>query len=393
MRESVTLAEVIADARPGFACGEIDQNGVVQIRMNNVSSDGALVLDSLRRVPRDAGALSRFKVEVGDVLFNATNSPELVGKSALFRGYPEHVVYSNHFIRLRPVVSRLDSGYLSRWLHMLWRRGDFSRMCKQWVNQASVASDRLLALEIPLPPLLEQCRIAAVLDKADELRAKRRAALEQLNGLTQAMFLEMVADPATNPEGWQVVRLDHVAVQVTDGEHITPKRTAHGIKLLSARNVRDGVLDFNDVDFVGEEEYARISKRCKPERGDVLISCSGTVGRVATVETDEPLALVRSAALVKLNRTLASPKYFEHYLRTPYMRFRMLNRANASSQANLFQGQIRELPVLLPDRSLQECFSDRLGKSTTVRETQEKSVVLLDALFASLQHRAFSGAL
>ena len=190
MTPSVSLREVLRDALPGFACGAVDAFGVVQIRMNNIS-DGTLTLESVRRVPSRVANLARFSVEPGDVLFNATNSPELVGKSALFRGHAEPVVYSNHFLRLRPIVERLDANYLARWLHMLWARGDFSHMCRQWVNQATVSSERLLALQIPLPALSEQRRIAAILDKADELRSMRQAALAALDGLAQSVFVEM----------------------------------------------------------------------------------------------------------------------------------------------------------------------------------------------------------
>ena len=161
--------------------------------------------------------------------------------------------------------------------------------------------DLVKGVEVLLPPLAEQRRIAEVLDRAEALRAKRRAALAQLDSLTQSLFLDMFGDPATNPKGWPKQKLGDIAKQITDGEHQTPKRTTHGIKLLSARNVRDGFIDVTDVDYVSQEEHERIKRRCNPEKGDVLISCSGTIGRVATVSTTEPFSLVRSVALIKLN--------------------------------------------------------------------------------------------
>jgi type I restriction enzyme S subunit len=114
-----------------------------------------------------------------------------------------------------------------------------------------------------------------VLDRAEALRAKRRAALAQLDTLTQAIFLDLFGDPATNPRRWPSSTIADVAEQVTDGEHLTPKRTTQGIKLLSARNIRDGYIDFVHVDYIGSDEYERIRRRCDPSRGDVLISCSG----------------------------------------------------------------------------------------------------------------------
>jgi type I restriction enzyme S subunit len=241
------------------------------------------------------------------------------------------------------------------------------------------------------PPLPEQRRIAAILDKADALRTKRRAALAQLDHLAQSMFVEMFGDPQSNPLGWPMARLEDVATKITDGEHQTPERTEHGIKLLSARNIQDGYLDFADVDYVDDAEYQRISKRCKPEHGDVLISCSGSIGRVAPVETEEPLALVRSAALVKPNFEKVTTRFLEMWLRTPFMNREMLKSAKSSSQANLFQGPIRGLPIPLPPRGLQLTFDRQIAALGRMRDSHRSSALRLERLFASLQSYAFLG--
>ena len=169
-----------------------------QFRMNNVTTSGQLDLGKRRRSSRNLRNIDAFVVRTGDVLFNATNSPDLVGKTAYFPGLEEPAVFSNHFLRLRPDPGRLDGRYLSRWLNLQFDRGVFKGMCRQWVNQATVNRDALMGLRLPLPPLLEQRRIAEVLDRAEALRAKRRAALAQLDSLTQALFLDIFGDPAEN---------------------------------------------------------------------------------------------------------------------------------------------------------------------------------------------------
>ena len=82
----------------------------------------------------------------------------------------------------------------------------FTHGCVRWVNQATFRTDDLFRLQIPLPPLAEQKRIAGVLDAADDLRAKRREALAQLDTLLQSTFLDMFGDPVTNPMGWPIAR-------------------------------------------------------------------------------------------------------------------------------------------------------------------------------------------
>ncbi|MEX5218592.1 MAG: restriction endonuclease subunit S [Nitrospira sp.] len=189
------LVNALEEATPGFACGDDVTEGVFQFRMNNITSEGALDLSKKRRVPRDTRNIDRFLLQPGDVLFNATNSPDLVGKAAFISDLDEPAVYSNHFLRLRPRADRLEGRFLSRWLNLQFQHGRFKAMCRQWVNQATVSREALLGLTLSLPSLPEQRRIAEILDKADALRAKRRAALAQLDTLTQSIFLDMFGDP------------------------------------------------------------------------------------------------------------------------------------------------------------------------------------------------------
>jgi len=187
------LSNVIESTASGFTSGARDPDGVAQIRMNNVETDGGWNWDSIRRVPKTVVKQQHY-VQEGDVLFNATNSPSLVGKTAYFDGFDEPLVFSNHFVRLRPTLDRLDGRYLTRWLNLLWQRRVFETRCVQWVNQATYRKQELLSLKIPLPSLAEQKRIAGILDAADALRAKRRDSLAQLDTLLQSTFLDMFGD-------------------------------------------------------------------------------------------------------------------------------------------------------------------------------------------------------
>lgn len=324
----------------------------------------------------------------GDVLFSKDGT---VGKVHVVEEREPFAVLSSLAI-LRPSAAAIIPGFLGHCLRMEAVLGDAVRRKTGSAIRRIVLAD-LKEVRVPLPPLPEQRRIADILDRADAMRARRRDAIALLEELFTAVFVEVFGDPAANPRAWPVVTVSDVAEQVTDGEHVTPARATHGVKLLSARNVRDGYLDFENVDFIPLEEYERIRRRCDPRRGDVLISCSGTIGRVATVETEEPFSLVRSAALVRPRREVVSARYLADYLRMPALKARMLSRANASSQANLFQGQIRELPVMLPPLRLQQGYAERAAVFDKLKAAHAASLAEMDALFASLQHRAFRGEL
>ena len=122
-----------------------------------------------------------------------------------------------------------------------------------------------------------------------------------------------------NPKGWRKTTFEEIAELITDGEHATPRRVEQGIYLLSARNVLDHELSFETVDYIDQEEYDRISKRLVPRAGDVLISCSGTVGRVCVVPENLKFQMVRSVALVRFKEDI-NPVFMEQQ-RNPLRRF------------------------------------------------------------------------
>jgi type I restriction enzyme S subunit len=188
----VNLGEVIEEALPGFAVGERDPNGVIQLRMNNVDPGGHLIWGEFIRVPATAETISKFLLLRGDVVFNNTNSTDLVGKSAVFFGHSEPVVYSNHFTRLRVKTELLDSSYLASWLRQEWQKRTFESICNRWIGQSAVNNEKLLNLEIPLPPLAEQKRIVAILNdqmaSAERLRAGLETQLAEINALPAALL-------------------------------------------------------------------------------------------------------------------------------------------------------------------------------------------------------------
>ncbi|MBF0426290.1 MAG: restriction endonuclease subunit S [Magnetococcales bacterium] len=276
----VSLSDVITSAQPGFASGENTSDGVAQIRMNNIGIDGSLNWNQVRRVPATDRQLQRLALREGDVLFNLTNSPDLVGKSAIFQPIGEPVVFSNHFLRLRTDNKRLDPRYLARWLTSQWQHRVFHGLCTRWVNQASVRKDDLLALQIPLPPLPEQKRIAAILDKADAIRRKRRQALGLADQFLRAVFLEMFGDPVTNPKGWPFKKFSDVC-DIRLGKMLDAKKQTgnHGRKYLRNANVQWNRFDLNDLLEMDFDEKDR--KTFDLRDGDVLICEGGEVGRSA----------------------------------------------------------------------------------------------------------------
>ncbi len=162
----VKLGDVALEIKSGFACGSSDENcaGIPHLRPMNISTDGQLVWDGTKYISEDVFAdKSDYLLRDGDVLFNNTNSKELVGKTC-YVNRDIQAGFSNHLTRIRPDSSKILPRLLAIILHEMWRRGKFLSLCHRWVGQAGVNNTVLSGVEIPLPPLEVQEKIVAELD-------------------------------------------------------------------------------------------------------------------------------------------------------------------------------------------------------------------------------------
>ena len=162
----------------------------------------------------------------------------------------------------------------------------------------------LTEADIFIPSIERQRKIVQILRKSRKLISLRKQQLAKLDELVKARFVEMFGDPSNNPMGWKKQNFEDIALLITDGEHMTPQRTNKGIYLLSARNILNHTIQLDDVDYIDEEEYGRIARRIVPQQGDVLVSCSGSIGRCCVVPSELKFQMVRSVALIRFNNTI-----------------------------------------------------------------------------------------
>jgi type I restriction enzyme S subunit len=205
----VQLGELIGDWQNGFATGNKEvEGGIPQVRMQNITTRGWFDKTLVRTVSQHQNH-KRYLLQEGDVLFNNTNSPELVGKTAIFREQGQWYL-SNHISRLRPTEG-VTGEYLWGLLVLLWVRGTFRSMCRQWVNQASISRDELLKIQVPIPPeRVLQChkqavqQLEAVREKLLAFEAQASATFQSL--LTRAFTGELTAE-------WEAANAEEIAAQ------------------------------------------------------------------------------------------------------------------------------------------------------------------------------------
>ncbi len=296
---------------------------------------------------------------------------------------------------IRPMRS-LDPRYLWNWIsfgaHELSARARGATF-KQ-VNKADLAG-----WNIPLPLIEEQRRIAAVLDAAEALRAKRRQALERLDSLTQAIFIDMFGDPVSNPWGWRDDRVladvSEVRSGITKGRK-TGSDPLTAVPYLAVANVQDGFIQLEPLKSI-EATGAEISKYSL-QIGDIVLTEGGDpdkLGRGAVWNGQvDPCIHQNHVFRVRLIDDSMTPEFLSRLLGSHRGKRYFLRMAKQTTGiASINMTQLRAFPLLEPPRAAQDEFLNRLLRIQEVEATIQHSRKQLDVLFASLQQRAFRGEL
>ncbi|MEN8261124.1 MAG: restriction endonuclease subunit S [Pseudomonadota bacterium] len=260
--------------------------------------------------------------------------------------------------------------------------------------QPQITRQGLEKVFVPLPPLPEQRRIAAILDKADAIRRKRQRAIEKCEEFLRSVFLDMFGDPVTNPKGWEIQELEFVCQKITDGEHLNPKFLSKGIPMIMAGNVLATGVTFGDVKYVGPEDAIKFRRKCNPEFGDILmVSRGATIGRCTVVDTNKEFALMGSVILLKPSTSKSSSAYLASLLSHPYYQRCLYKTSSASAQQAIYLTHLKKLRLPVPNINQQAKFSRLRDQIVTHRSVHELFYSRSSDVFHALTHLAFRGEL
>ena len=246
---------------------------------------------------------------------------------------------------------------------------------------------------VRVPPLPEQRRIAAILDQADTLRTQRRAALAQLESLTQSLFIDMFGDPEVNEKRLPVCPLSSLCNRVTDGTHQSPSWETSGIPFLFISNIVNGQLTFDTHKYISLETYVELTKRCPIEIGDILYTTVGSYGNAAVVATNERFAFQRHIAHIKPEAKKVDPLFLTAMIQSVGVRRQVDKVAKGVAQKTVNLADLKNLQVFAPSLPLQQTFATRVQAIEALKAQHRAALTEQDALFAALQQRAFAGTL
>lgn len=348
-----------------------------------------------REVPcGEAPSRARQLVATGDVLVS-TVRPNLNGVARV-PNVLDGATASTGFCVLRPQSSMVDGNYLFHWVKS-------PQFVQDMVKKATGASypavsDRIVFDScLPLPPLPEQRRIAEILDRADALRAKRRAVLTQLDTLTQAIFLDVFGDPITNPQGWPTIYLqDVLSIPLRNG--LSPSNDGKVMaKVLTLSAITGDNFDptawkTSPFEFPPPDNQS-------VDESDFLI-CRGN-GNVRLVgkgyfppSSMSDITFPDTMIAARISRDKIEAAFLEHIWNSVAVRRQLESLARTTNGTyKVNQTMLEGIRLYHPPLALQREFARRSASIKRVKQVHQESLIQLDALIAALQARAFRGEL
>lgn len=265
-------------------------------------------------------------------------------------------------------------------------------------SQPQIIQQHLKTVEIPLPPLKEQRRIAGILDKAriiSSLRSSRSR--ELMTTLELSLFLDLFGSPATNSKGWRMMHIGDLAEIFSDGPFGSNLKSSHyvdhGIRVIRLQNI--GVREFadNDKAYISESHYKELSRNtCLP--GDILIGTLGEPNLRACIQPSHIHVAINKADCVQMrcDCSIADPLYVMHLLNTPDANAMASSLILGQTRGRISMGRLRSLSVPVPPLDLQVKFASRIRMAGNLKQSFESSFDEILRLKDALSHLSFQAA-
>lgn len=377
-----------------------DANGdevVSFVAMASASEEGSLLSEEIRVLSETKKGFTYF--EKNDVLLAKITPcfengkclrPNQISNDIGFGSTEFHVLRSDELV--------IDPTYL---FYMVWSerfRTLGGHSMSGAAGQKRVSADFLRQFEIPLPPLEEQKRIAAILDKADAIRRKRQQAIKLADDFLRAVFLDMFGDPVTNPKGWEVSSLRDLIHLQGGFAFKSGDFSNSGIPVVKIGNANKVGFTTKEIAFITPEKPEKLVQY-ELYPGDLLMSLTGTVGKddyanVTEVTDDyEKYYLNQRVAKISIVSDKITKTFLRYLLGHHKIKSEITKNNRGVRQANISNSDIYELIIPVPDREDLNRFDQIVNRSNIFINRLNRCPSLEAVFFSSLSKKAFSGEL
>ncbi|MGP4986565.1 restriction endonuclease subunit S [Pseudoalteromonas nigrifaciens] len=343
--------------------------------------------------------LKRFMLNPGDLIMSCSGT---MGKIAIVPDNIKTGIINQALLKLTPSEA-VDINYLKYWLESESFQFILNGMTHGAAikNVASVAV--LKEIEIPLPSIEEQKRIAAILDKADAIRRKRQQAIQLADDFLRSVFLDMFGDPISNPKGWEVKKLKEISSKISSGN--TPKGGSknyvdEGITFMRSQNVWKNKLLLDDVVYIDEKTHESMSKSSL-KRKDILMTKTGRIntensslGRAALYLGEDGKANLNGHVyFIRLVENILHEFVVFILTTIEYRDYIRSVCVGGIDKRQLNRNHLEEFPIIYPPKKMQEQFVKKVNVARNMLEKAKSGLKESEQMFNGLSQKAFSGEL
>ncbi len=355
---------------------------IPRLMVSDVTRDGKLVTPKIDFLT-EAGADKSRPMKKGDFVIAVSGQP---GQALMLA---VDACIHDGFAGLRDLNEiKISKDYLFHFMNSAKKRFAATAAGAIFKN---LTTEQIRELEIPLPPLKEQKRIAAILDKADAIRRKRQQAIKLADDFLRSVFLDMFGDPVTNPKGWDVVHIEEICSDIVDCINKTAKIVGYETryKMIRTTNVRNMKIDLTGVRCVEKSVYDKWVCRLKPERGDIVFTREAPAGEAGIVEFDDCVFLGQRTMQFRPDTKLAVSSYLLYEMMGSGIKKQMGKMSSGSTVKHLSVPECKKFKVRRPPIHLQDKFDEIRSKTLRCISGMGKS--RKESMFESLSQKAFNG--
>lgn len=401
----------ICDLKNGFAfkSGDyIEYSNTLNCRMSNIKPNGQFDIEYAPKYLPDSYVekYSEYLLKDGDIVIAMTdlaNNPKILGIPTMVKSNGKNLLLNQRVGKLVfKEVDKISISYLTYALNRKIVKDYYTKFAGGGL-QLNVAKKDILNVQIPLPPLSTQKRIAEILDAADAYRQKTKALLEKYDALAQSLFLEMFGDSLNNPKGWEVKKLKELSNKINSGN--TPKGGSKvyvndGITFLRSQNVWRNRLELDDVVYIDKETHAKMDKSSLKNK-DILMTKTGRIntensslGRAAIYLGEDDCANINGHVYLIRLKPAVTPEFILYILTSKeYIGYIRSVCVGGIDKRQINKNHLEDFPIINPPKEMQLKFVSELKAiekhKIIIKECLEKA----ENLFQSLLQRAFKGEL
>ncbi|WP_180033430.1 restriction endonuclease subunit S [Acinetobacter sp. YH12233] len=368
-----------------FGTGNDKVIRIGDLQEGSIQTEAALTVDASQYKISD-----NFKIQNKDILMALSGAT--VGKIAVASDADV-----GSYINQRVAIIRAKDEITADYLKFFFSGEFLDGLLKNagGAAQPNLSPKQLLLMEIPFPRLAEQRRIATILDQADELRQKRQQAIEKLDQLLQATFIDMFGDPEQNPKKWNKVILGDICDakdRVNYGVVQPGNDFEGGIPLIRVGDIDGGILSFTSIKTI-DPEIEKDYSRSRLKGNEILVSCVGSIGTIAKVPNKAiGFNIARAITRVPLQDKRII-NFVAECLKTEAIQNYFKKNTRTVSQPTLNVSFVKETEIIFPNEEKILDFCKIVDKVEFQKELLQKALVMQESLFQSLQNQAFNGSL